>query len=174
MRKTIIECTLDKQDIDRAIKEIKQFKREFLKRVETYRKRMADEIADNASIRFDSSTMEYTTLGVSRKPNVTVTVSDSGNISVVVANGKDAVWCEFGAGVYFNGSVGQSPNPYGKDLGFTIGSYGKGYGKAEAWGYYDDKGDLVITRGTPATMPMYNAAKEVTKRAIEIAKEVWS
>ena len=39
---------------------------------------------------------------------------------------------EFGSGVYHNGSVGTSPNPYGDDLGLTIGSYGKGHGKQTA------------------------------------------
>lgn len=173
MARKVIRLRLDDSDIDRAIKELKQYKREFLKKVDTYRKRVAEEIANNASLRFGSATMEYTIGGIPRKPNVTVNVTDSGNISVVVADGEDAVWCEFGAGVYHNGSVGSSPNPYGKDLGFTIGSYGKGYGKGKAWGYYDSTGALVITRGTPATMPMYNAAKEVTKKAIEIAREVF-
>ena len=93
-------------------------------------------------------------------------------ITTVIAEGEDAVWCEFGAGVYHNGSAGSSPNPYGKDLGFTIGNYGKGYGKRTAWGYFED-GELVITRGTPASMPMYNAVQEVARKAIEIAREVF-
>lgn len=173
MAKTVIRFSLDEKDIDRAIREVKQFKKEFLEKVETYRKRMADEIANSASLKFGSTTMEHTVQGATIKPNVSVSVSERGNISVVVADGEDAVWCEFGAGVYYNGSVGSSPNPYGKDLGFTIGSYGKGYGKGKAWGYYDDGGELVITRGTPASMPMYNSAKEVTKKAIEIAREVF-
>lgn len=173
MSKTVISLKLNDSDINRAIGELKQYKQDFLKKVDTYRKKIAEEIANNASIRFSGATMEYTVLGTPRKPNVTVDVSEKGKVSIVVANGEDAIWCEFGAGVYYNGSVGSSPNPYGKDLGFTIGSYGKGYGKGKAWGYYDDTGELVITRGTPATMPMYNAAKEVTKRAIEIAKEVF-
>lgn len=173
MGKTVISMKLDESDINRVISELKQYKRDFLKKVDTYRKRIADEIANNASLRFGSATMEHTIRGVPRKPDVTVEVNEVGDISVVVANGEDAVWCEFGAGVYYNGSVGSSPNPYGKSLGFTIGSYGKGYGKGRAWGYYDDTGELVITRGTPATMPMYNAAKEITKEAIKIAREVF-
>ena len=169
----LIKITLNENEIDDAIRQIKEFEMAFLKKVDTYRKRMAEEIARIASNKFASATMEHTVLGSSRKPNVNVSVNDRGLVSVVVADGEDAVWCEFGSGVYYNGSVGSSPNPYGKDLGFTIGSYGKGYGKGKAWGYYDDNGELVITRGTPATMPMYNAAKEVTKKAIEIAREVF-
>ena len=173
MGKKVITFTLDESDIKRAISELKQYKKDFLNKVDTYRKRVAEEIANNASLRFGSSTMEHTVGGISRKPDVSVEVTERGKVSIVVANGEDAVWCEFGAGVYYNGSVGSSPNPYGSDLGFTIGSYGKGYGKGKAWGYYDDTGELVITRGTPATMPMYNAAKEITKNAIRIAKEVF-
>ena len=172
MAKRVITSSLNTKDIDRVIKELKQYKIEFQKKVDTYRKRIAEEIAVNASLNFGSSVIDDRLRGGPRKPNVVVDVNDRGNISVVVANGEDAVWCEFGAGVYHNGSAGSSPNPYGKKLGFTIGSYGFGRGKQTAWGYYDN-GEVVITRGTPASMPMYNAAQEVTKKAIEIAEEVW-
>ena len=102
-----------------------------------------------------------------------MSVSERGDISVIVADGEDAVWVEFGAGVYHNGSAGSSPNPYGAQLGFTIGSYGKGYGKANAWGYYDENNNLVLTRGTPASMPMYRAAQAVAKQSLKIAREVF-
>ena len=172
MSTKVIKVSLDAKDIDRAIRELEKYKQEFLKKVDTYRRRIADEIATSASLNFGSATIDHSVKGETRKPDVKVSVSDSGNVAVVVADGEDAVWCEFGAGVYYNGSVGSSPNPYGSELGFTIGSYGKGYGKANAWGYYED-GQLIITRGTPATMPMYNAVQEVTRKAIEIAREVF-
>ena len=173
MGKTTITISLNDKEIDRAIREIKAYKKAFQQKVDTFRRRIAEEIASSAELKFGSSTMEHTIQGASRKPSVQVSVDERGNVSVVVADGEDAVWCEFGAGVYFNGSVGSSPNPYGNKLGFTIGSYGKGYGKGKAWGYYDETGELVITRGTPASMPMYNSAKEVAKKAIKIAGEVF-
>ena len=170
MSKKVISFNLD--EIDKAIRELKQYKIDFQTKVDTYRQRIAEEIKASASFNFGNSVMDDKIRGGFRKPNVTVNVGKRGRISVVVANGEDAVWCEFGAGVYHNGSAGSSPNPYGEELGFTIGSYGKGHGKQTAWGYYED-GELVITRGTPASMPMYNAVQEVTKKAIEIAREVW-
>ena len=172
MGKKVIKFKLNPTDIDRAIKELKSYKIEFQKKVDKYRKRMADEIAAIASLNFGSAMIDDRIRGGSRKPDVKVSVDNRGSIAVVVAYGEDAVWCEFGAGVYHNGSVGSSPHPKGNELGFTIGDYGKGYGKRTAWGYYSD-GELVITRGTPASMPMYNAAQEVTKKAIEIAREVF-
>ena len=172
MGKKEIKFSLTEDDIDNAIAELKLYEQELQKKIDTYHRRIADEISSMASLNFSSAVMEDRVKGGTRKPVVKVDVQSRGNIFVVVANGEDAVWCEFGAGVYHNGSVGSSPNPYGNDLGFRIGSYGKGYGKQTAWGYYND-GELVITRGTPASMPMYNAVQDVTKRAIEIAREVF-
>lgn len=172
MGKKVIKFSLNDRSIDKAINELKLYKQEFQKKVDTYQRRIAEEIAKIASLNFSSAVIDDRVRGGPRKPDVTVEVQSRGKILVVVANGEDAVWCEFGAGVYHNGAVGSSPNPYGNDLGFTIGSYGKGHGKQTAWGYYED-GELVITRGTPASMPMYNAAQDVMKRAIEIAREVF-
>ena len=172
MSKKVISFDLNTKDINRAIRELRRYEVDFQKKVDTYRKRLAEEIAVNASLNFGSSIIEDKIRGGPRKPDVKVSVKDSGNITVIVANGEDAIWCEFGAGVYHNGSVGSSPHPYGREIGFTIGNYGFGHGRKTAWGYYED-GELVITRGTPASMPMYNAAQEVTKKAIEIAREVF-
>lgn len=175
MSKTI-KIGLSASEIQRAIDEVKEFKKNFLKKVDTYRKRIAEEIAVQASTNFGNAIMDDVINGSPRKPNVDVTFSDKGKIAVVVANGEDAVWCEFGAGVYHNGSAGSSPNPYANDLGFTIGSYGKGHGKQTVWGYYSDpdsKTGLVLTHGTPASMPMYNAAQEVLRKSVEIAREVF-
>lgn len=175
MSKTI-KIGLSASEIQRAIDEVARFKTEFRKNVDTYRKRIAEEMAVYASTYFDNAVMDDVINGSPRKPDVNVEWSDDGKIAVVVAHGEDAVWCEFGAGVYHNGSVGSSPNPYGNDLGFTIGSYGKGHGKQKAWGYYTDpesKTGLVLTHGTPASMPMYNAAQEVLRKSVEIAREVF-
>lgn len=173
MGKKVVSFGLNASEIDKAISEVNNYKQEFQRKVDLYRQRLTDEIAKDAQMGFNSSMIDDTVHGSSRTASVSVTVSHSGSISVVVANGEDAVWCEFGAGVYHNGSVGSSPNPYGTELGLTIGSYGKGYGKANVWGYYDEGGQLVLTRGTPASMPMYNAIKSVTSKAISIAREVF-
>lgn len=168
-----IQFGLNTKDISRAIRELESFKQDFLKKVDTYRKRITEEIATQVSLNFESSVIDDTIKNGTRKPDVTVNVSERGSISIVMVEGEDAVWCEFGAGVYHNGSVGSSPNPYGSELGLTIGSYGKGFGKQQAWGYYSEIGELIITRGTPASMPMYNAVQSVTIKAITIAREVF-
>ena len=172
MAKNVIKIGLNTEDIDRAIKEVEKYKQDFLRKVDIFRKRLADELADDAQLGFNGAIVDDLTNGSSRTPEVTVSVTDKGSVSIVIAKGEDAIWCEFGAGVYHNGSVGSSPHPRGVELGYTIGSYGKGYGKGNAWGYYED-GELKITRGTPAAMPMYNAMKSVIAKAVTIAREVW-
>lgn len=172
MAKNVIKIGLNTEDIDRAIKEVEKYKQDFLRKVDIFRKRLAEELADDAQLGFNGAIVDDLTNGSSRTPEVTVSVTDKGSVSIVIAKGEDAIWCEFGAGVYHNGSVGSSPHPRGVELGYTIGSYGKGYGKGKAWGYYED-GELKITRGTPAAMPMYNAMKSVIAKAVTIAREVW-
>ena len=181
MSRTVIKMSLDRKGIDRTIKKVSEFKKDFLKKVDIFRLRVAEEIATNAQTLFNSSTIEDVIGGdesraTPRKAEVDVSVEDNGNISVVVANGEDAIWCEFGAGVYHNGSAGNSPNPWGGELGYVIGGYGDGNGTRSAWGFYvdpDTKTGLTITRGTPATMPLYRSAEKVTGMVTRIAREVF-
>ena len=173
MSRTVIQCGLGSDEITRVRQELLNYKRDFLKKVDIFRERLAEEIANIAAFDFGNSVVDDLLNGNTRQANVDMSYSSKGDITVVVASGEDAVWCEFGAGVYHNGGAGSSPHPKGAELNFTIGTYGKGYGQKQVWGYANEAGDIVLTHGTPATMPLYNAAQEVFRKAISIAKEVW-
>lgn len=173
MRKKKITIGLSEQDIDRAIREMAQYKTEFLQKVELLREKVAERLAVEAQSGFTGAVVDDLIKSGQKFADVKVSVDNRANLSVVVANGEDAVWVEFGAGVYHNGSPGSSPHPNGAELGFTIGSFGKGNGKKEAWGYYDEDGELKLTRGTPATMPMYRAVQTVCNDIQNIAREVF-
>ena len=54
----------------------------------------------------------------------------------------------------------------------TIGGFGKGNGKKEVWGFYEN-GELKLSRGTPALMPMALAITTVCNDIQSIAKEVF-
>ena len=54
-----------------------------------------------------------------------------------------------------------------------IGEYGQGKGKQNTWGYYDDGGNLILTHGTPAAMPMYHAERTMEQEIKRIAREVF-
>jgi len=176
-----ISFGLSEQDIDRAIKELEQYKRDFLKKVDKFRDRVAQRLAEEAQQGFNGAIVDDTyrtiTNGVksseqSRVAQVDVSVDNRGAVTVVVANGEDAIWVEFGAGVYHNGSPGSSPHPHGAELGFTIGSFGEN-GKKKSWGYRDENGVIHVTHGTPARMPMTRAVTTVCNEIAQIAKEVF-
>ncbi len=173
MSRRKIRVRLGEREIGRAIDELEEYRRSLREKTETCRRRIADEIAGRASEYFEEAAGEDTVLGEKTGIDVRVEVEERGGMTVIVARGDDVVWVEFGAGVYHNGAAGSSPHPSGSALGMTIGSYGKGYGKHTAWGYYDGAGDLVITRGTPASMPMYRAARDVAAAAAAISREVF-
>ena len=175
MGKKVIRIRLSEKDIDRAIKELEQYKQEIIRKTELLRVKVAERIAALAQSGFNGAIVDDLTgeSGGARKANVQVSSDERENVSVVIAAGEDAVWAEFGAGVYHNGSVGSSPHPKGQELGLTIGGYGKGMGKRQVWGFYED-GELKLTHGAPATMPMYNAMKIVCDEIVAIAKEVFN
>lgn len=172
MSKQTININLTESGIEQAIKELMRYKQNILKKENLLRDRVAEFLRNEAQQGFDNSIVDDVVDGAI-KADVQVTIDDaSGNTTIVLANGSDAVFVEFGAGVYHNGLAGSSPNPYGNKLGFTIGSYGYGRGRRQAWGYYDGQ-DLKITHGTPATMPMAHAVTSLLNHYPEIAKEVF-
>lgn len=93
--------------------------------------------------------------------------------ATLVLEGSEILFIEFGAGVSYNGSVGSSPHPKGAENGFLIGTYGMGHGSQKVWGYYADGGELVLTHGTKATMPMYSASLEIREKVVETARKVF-
>lgn len=94
--------------------------------------------------------------------------------ATLILEGKEILFIEFGAGVHYNGDVGSSQHPKGPENGFLIGTYGMGYGSRQVWGYYAESGELVLTRGTEATMPMYKASQEMIDKVVKIAKEAFA
>ena len=94
--------------------------------------------------------------------------------ATLVVEGRDILFIEYGAGIHYNGVAGSSPNPVGADKGYYIGSYGKGYGKKDFWFYRDGTGALQKSYGTEATMPVYEAYKDIKHNVLKIAKEVFN
>lgn len=173
MKKRVIQFRLSEKEIDQVIKELEQYKQEIIRKTELLRIKVAERIAALAQSGFNGAIVDdLTGESGTRKADVQVSIDERENVSVVIAAGEDAVWVEFGAGVYHNGSVGSSPHPKGSELGFTIGGFGKGMGKRQTWGFYEN-GELRLTHGTPAIMPMYNAIKTVCDEIVNIAKEVF-
>lgn len=172
MGKRMISFGLSVQGIDRAMKELADYKQDILNKTELLRKRVAERLCEEAQNGFNGAVVDDLVRGGQKFAQVDVTVDNQGDVTVIIADGQDAVWIEFGAGVYHNSSLGSSPHPHGVELGMTIGGFGKSNGKKETWGYYEE-GSLKITRGTPAVMPMARAVTTVCNEIAEIAREVF-
>lgn len=173
MGKRKITVELSESGIDKAIKELEEYKKDIKKKTALLQDRIAKRIEEEADKGFASAVVDDLVRGGYQKPDVTVNYTTKGDISVVVAQGEDAVWVEFGAGVYHNGNLGSSPHPRGSELGMTIGGYGQGKGKQRSWGFKDEEGTLHVTRGTPAQMPLEKAVLSVLDELPQMAKEVF-
>lgn len=172
MGKKVIRFGLSAREIDRAIRELEQYKQDIIRKTDLLRERVAERLAELSRDGFAGAVVDDLLKGGQRTAQVDVSIDQRDNVTLVIARGEDAVWVEFGAGVHYNGSAGTSPHPKGSELGFTIGGYGKGMGKKDVWGFYED-GELRLTHGTPAIMPMYNAVKTVCDEIAEIARGVF-
>lgn len=166
-----ISMKLNSASIQQAVSQVREYQKDLEAKTDRLRERVAEELARLCEEGFNGAGYDDILLEGMRVPNVDVTVEKDGKITLVIAHGKEAVFAEFGAGVYYN--PGGSPNPLTAPGVVAIGTYGKGYGARKVWGYYEE-GKLKLTHGTPASMPMYHAIQEVAKRLPDIAKEVFS
>ena len=160
----VIKMDLSTSSIDNAIKEIKAFRDS----LNTKKYRLLEELTKiglgEASVRFTTAMYD----GVNDS-DVKAELTHFGYR--IVAQGHAVFFIEFGAGVYHNpGEPYPDPRPKGV---VGIGEYGKGYGKRQAWGFVDDTGDVVVTHGNPAAMPMWYASEEMQRNILKIAKEVF-
>jgi hypothetical protein len=174
MSRTITIDIFNPASIDAAVKEIRDYADWVKRKTNELRERVAYFIAKDASAVFNTAVADDLIGEGAVIGSVDVVVEDNGNMTLVIANGEDAVFMEFGAGVYYNGPVGSSPNPLGTELGFTIGSYSTHKPDKEIWGYKGEDGEIHLTHGTPASMPLYRAVQRVWKDIDRIAQEVFS
>lgn len=179
-----ISFTLDVKSIDRAIKELQEYTRDFERKCQEIRERVAERIAWSAERGFSSAIASDVYRQVVGKGEtqaaspvmangIEVHCDHKDDVSVVWTDGEEAVFIEYGAGVHYNGNPGDSPHPWGLEQGFVIGGYGQGKGVNDAWGYRDSNGNILITHGTPAAMPMYHGAEEAIRALDEIIQEVF-
>ena len=164
MAKKVIKMRLSTSSIDKAIKELKAFRDSIDKKKDHLIEELANIGVREASVRFTTAMYD----GVN---DSSVTLEAISGGYCIKAEGKAVAFIEFGAGVYHNpGEPYPNPRPSGI---VGIGEYGKGYGKRQAWGFKDDSGELVITHGNLAAMPMWYASEEMRSKIKKIAQEVF-
>ena len=162
--KQTITMTLNPSSIHKAIYQLKSFRNSLDKKTDKFLEELANIGVREASIRFTTAMYD----GVNDS-SVTLTRVEDGYC--IVAEGRAVAFIEFGAGVYHN-SGEPYPNPRPDGI-VGIGEYGHGYGKRQAWGYRNESGELVVTRGNPAAMPMWYASEEMRNAIASKFKEVF-
>lgn len=165
MSKKVITVRLNSASINSAIKEVRAYKAWVERKTKELTKRLVELGAGEAQVRFAGAQYDGDN-------DVSVSVEATDNGYKIVAAGGAVFFIEFGAGVYYNGS---EPYPEPRPAGIVgIGEYGKGLGKRKAWGFYDGQGNLVVTHGNPAAMPMLHASRVMRQNVTKIAREVFS
>lgn len=150
--KRIISMKVSASSIRDAINELAAFRDSLEAKKDQLLKELGEIGVKEASIRFTTAMYD----GINDSYVTLQTTSDG---YCILAEGRAVAFIEFGAGVYHN-SGEPYPNPRPEGI-VGIGEYGKGYGKRQAWGFRDESGELVITHGTPAAMPLWYASEEM-------------
>lgn len=164
MAKKIIAMSLSSASIQNAIAELKAYR-------DTLEAKKDKLLGELAKIGVREASVRFTTAIYDGVNDSSVTLEPISGGYCIKAEGKAVCFIEFGAGVYHNsGEPYPDPRPEGI---VGIGQYGKGYGKRQAWGFKDETGELVITHGNPAAMPMWYAREEMRNNILKIAKEVF-
>ena len=162
--KRVIKMSLSSSSIQSAMKELKSYRDSIDSKVGKLLERLANIGVKEASVRFTTAIYD----GVNDSSVTLETIQDG---YCIKAEGRAVAFIEFGAGVYHNPGE-PYPNPRPNWI-VGIGEYGKGYGKRQAWGFRDESGELVITHGNPAAMPMWYASEEMRNTILKTFKEVF-
>lgn len=183
MAKRTFNIGLNLKDIENLKKQLIQYRdvelpqkmREVVTRLAELGIPVIEQKMSEASYTYDEKGIQS---GSDTEHNTYIDVKSFGDTAVakLVLQGKEVLFIEFGAGVSANYpvDVGGTKHPLGDKFGYLIGTYGMGNGAKQVWGYYADTGELVLTRGTKATMPMYSADMEIINNVTRIVKEVFS
>ena len=164
MAKRVIRSGLNVAELEAAIQEVKAFRNSLKLKADMLIERLAEIGVREASVRFTTAMYDGTN-------DTSVTLETISNGYAIVAEGQAVAFIEFGSGVYHNPG---EPYPNARPEGIVgIGEYGKGHGKRQAWGYRDESGEVVVTHGNPAAMPMWYASEEMRNNIAKIAQEVF-
>lgn len=166
-----ITVSLSPDGVDEAIARLKEYERGMAVKLDRLRDMVAQRLMEMAELGFNGAGYDDVIHEGMKVPNVSVHIEPKGELTLVIADGKEAVFAEFGAGVYYNPSG--SPHPMTPPGVVPIGTYGKGYGARKIWGFYED-GELKLTHGTPASMPMYRALQALLPLIPQMAREVFA
>lgn len=154
----------DKKSIANAIKQVEQYKKDFIAKETEFVRRLKELGVSVAEIGF--ATADYD--GVN---DVLIAETQNGNRAAVIAYGETVGFIEFGTGIKFrewdNSGMEYTPPAHG--------TYGKGRGKTpHGWYFNQHEGaGAQHTYGNPPAEAMRTALDRMVESVIQIAREVW-
>lgn len=163
MGKTI-SFKLDSNDIGKAIKELQEYRKDLMNKVNAFVDALIQEGMNVAKVRLASTRGDSTNAIVD-----SVYVESSGDVSkaVIYLEGKDALFIEFGSGVVLN----PVDHPLAASLGYGPGTYpGQTHVPVPGYWYY---GGGKLSVGTEASMPIYGAAEHIRNVIEQKANEIF-
>lgn len=152
---------IDGSGIDKAIKQVEDYKRDIERKADEVCKRLAERGVEVAQLSFSSAVYDGNN-------DVGVTMEKKGNAwYAVVATGQATLFIEFGSGIIGEGH----PQPLGYKPGsWSDGSQGKGHWKNPPWYYAHGK----QSSGNPPSKSMYETRKLLDEVELaRIAREVF-
>ena len=153
----------DKASIDAAIKQVQEYKKDFLAKEEIFVKRLAEIGVSVASTGF--SLADYDGIN-----DVTVRLEWRGNRAIVIAEGETVGFIEFGTGIknpeWDNSGMSYTPPKHG--------TYGKKHGaRPHGWYFKPGEGAVQHTFGNVPAEAMRTARDVMIEKVAQIAREVW-
>ena len=168
--KTIRIDATSRQSVRDAIAELQTVKKEWYEKAKRAENEVAAKLADLISENL--SKIPYSDDLIDVKTHTeTPLFPIMGAMAVgnrVYIKGEEIAFVEFGAGIYHNAGTN---NPLSEKVQFdtAIGSYGKGQGNKNYWFVAHN----LISRGTPAYMPIYNAIESLRPMIPTIVRQVF-
>ena len=162
-----INVTLSVSSFDKAIREIRAYKEWVERKAKELARRLADEGAWLASIKFEATETFYDGIA-----DCNVTVEQRGeNTFAIVASGETVLILEFGAGIRHGGG-----HPMAAEMGYGPGTYpGQTHALDPGFWYFTSGGkSRQYSEGNMPSMAMYTTAKDLRDSLERIAKEIFS
>lgn len=170
-----VSIGLSAAGVQRLIDEVSDYRTWLKTRTEAFIRRLGERGVEVADASFKSAAYDG-------KKDVKVDFEKRGDAQgAVVAIGASVLFVEFGTGVHTYPDI----HPDAKEKGMIRGEYGKKHGKQVSWGFYGDepgtngavkntpRGTVIVTKGNPASMSMYNTVRELEMEIAAIAREVY-
>ena len=153
----------DKASIDSAVKQIAEYKKDFLAKETIFIKRLAE-------IGVSVATTGFAVADYDGIKDVRVRLEWNGNRAVVIAEGETVGFIEFGTGIRYpewnNAGMQYVPPKHG--------TYGKKHGaRPSGWYFKPGEGAAQHTFGNQPAEAMRTARDVMIEKVIQIAREVW-